>query len=199
MTQPHHPATPATVSYGLPPLGRARGWAAVLLKYLTLPVVGALIALALLGGWAPLPTGIVLVLGAIVGFFDLIALISGLVWRRHGRSLRGVVFRLDEQPPVVLLNGRLGALARPLSQLRTIEVRYSSGGDQHSPEDNDEFPWLCLKFAEPARRYHLNAYLMNHFTLDRRGFASVDGGPSLVPRQLRQLLTAHNVVVTDHR
>lgn len=193
------PATPATASYGLPPLGRVRGWAAVLLTYTTLPVGVALVMLVALAHWGPVLRGIAMILGAIVAFFGLVALSAGLTWRRHGRPLRGVVFHLDEQPPVILLNGRTGASVRPLSQLRTIEVRYSSGGDQYHPEDGDESPWLCLRFADPATRYHLTPYFLNHFTVDHRGFDSVNGGPSLVTRQLRTLLAAHDVVVSDDR
>ncbi|HEY0805398.1 MAG TPA: hypothetical protein VGD84_10045, partial [Pseudonocardiaceae bacterium] len=129
--------------------------------------------------------GIAETIAAVVAFFGLVALSGGLSWRRHGRWLRGVVFHLDEQPPVIVVNRRTGASARPLTQLRTIEVRYSSSGNEHRPEDRDEAPWLCLHFADPATRYHLNPYYLNHFTLNRQGFESVNGGPSAVTRQLR--------------
>ncbi|HEY3611472.1 MAG TPA: hypothetical protein VGL06_28520 [Pseudonocardiaceae bacterium] len=152
------PTSTRSLRYGASTLRPLRGSAALLGRYGTLPVGAAMIAVVFVPGWDLLSqpwSAYVIVVGAVLVFFGLIGLLAGLMWRLRGRQLRGIVFRLDQPTPMVLLHHRTRTRHRPLSALRTIEVRYMSEwvNTYEDERDRDRPPWLRLRFDNlPSRR-----------------------------------------------
>jgi hypothetical protein len=142
-------------------MGRMQGTLAVLFRYFSLPIGLGLGAATVwlfvkynLAGWLQIVADIAICIWALMAFFGVIGLLAGIMWRRRGRTLRGVAFYLHEPVPVVRLDQRIRARYRPLSELHTVQVHYMSEfvSMYEDSSDRDRPPWLRLGFRAPSDR-----------------------------------------------
>jgi hypothetical protein len=142
-------------------MGRVQGTLAVLFRYWSLPIGLGLGAATVwlfvkynLAGWLQIPAEIALCIWALMAFFGSVSLLAGIMWRRRGRTLRGVAFYTHEPVPVVRLDQRTRARYRPLSELHTVQVHYMSEfvSMYEQSGDRDRPPWLRLGFRSPSDR-----------------------------------------------
>lgn len=188
----------SALRYGKPPLGIAMGCLAAAARWGTLPAGLVMVGGSVLTGLTTSGFVAVSVLcypGALMMFFGLFAVLTGVTWRRRGRQLRGVTLSLAPAP-AVQLDFRTRSRLRPLSELRAIEVHamteWFSDSDR-DPVHRDTPPWLLLTFAKPPGRTgsrRAGRYCLLPVFL---------GGAAPAAEQLRAFLAGTHVTVTDVR